>query len=77
MQFIPKDGLYIYFRYDPKQTIMVITNTGEKPVKPDWNHYIEMIKGFTHGKEVVSGNRVALGGFEIKPKESFVLELEK
>ena len=37
MQFIPKDGLYIYFRYDSKQTVMVVTNTGDKDVKPDWS----------------------------------------
>ncbi len=77
MQFIPKDGLYIFFRYDAKQTIMVISNTGDKPIKPEWNYYNEMIKGFSHGKEVVSGNKVTLDGFEIKPKESYVLELEK
>ena len=38
MQFIPKDGVYIYFRYDNKQTVMVITNTGDKTIKPDWNY---------------------------------------
>jgi len=36
MQYIPKDGFYVYFRYDNNQTVMVATNTGEKTVKPDW-----------------------------------------
>jgi glycosidase len=77
MQFIPKDGVYIYFRYDNKQTIMVITNTGDKPVKPDWNYYTERTAGFKQMKDVVSGNSTLLQGFEIKPKESFVFELMK
>lgn len=77
MQFIPKDGVYIYFRYDNKQTIMVITNTGDKPVKPDWNYYTERTAGFRQIKDVVSGNSTLLRDFEIKPKESFVFELMK
>lgn len=75
MQFIPKDGVYIYFRYDAKQTVMVITNTGEKAIKPDWNIYNERVKGFTQLKDVTSGKIFSLEGFEIKPTESFVFEL--
>ncbi len=77
MQFIPKDGLYMYFRYDNKQTVMVITNTGDKPIKPDWNYYSERTNGFKQIKDVVSGKSMPLDGFEIKPKESFVFELLK
>lgn len=77
MQFIPKDGVYIYFRYDNKQTVMVIANTGDKPVKPDWNYYTERTAGFKQIKDVVSGNSILLQDFAIKPKESFVFELMK
>jgi neopullulanase len=77
MQFIPKDGIYIYFRYDNKQTVMVITNTSDKPVKPDWSIYNERTKGFSQLKEVTSGQTRSLGGFEVQPKESFVFEMVK
>lgn len=77
MQFIPKDGVYIYFRYDAKQTVMVIANTGEKAIQPDWSIYNERTTGFSSIKDVVTGNTVSLSGFEIKPKESFVFELMK
>lgn len=77
MQYIPKDGVYIYFRYDAKQTVMVITNTGEKPIKPDWNNYTERTKGFTKLRNVVTNQTLPLEGFEIKPTESFVFELVK
>jgi glycosidase len=74
-QFIPKDGLYIYFRYDSRQTIMVITNTGDKPVKPDWTVFKERVGGFTSAKDVISGDTRPLIGMEIQPGESFVFEL--
>lgn len=77
MQYIPKDGLYIYFRYDANQTLMIVTNGGDKNAKPDWNTYQERVKGFSTLKEVVSGNTMALTDLELKPKESFVFELLK
>ena len=77
MQFIAKDGLYVYFRYDDKQTVMVITNTGDKDVKPDWSLYSERIKGFNQVRNVVSGKIKPLNGLEIESKESFVFELLK
>jgi len=77
MQFVPKDGLYIYFRYDTKQTVMVITNGGDKTVKPDWSAYAERIRGFSQVRNVVTGKIRSLGGLEIDPKESFVFELLK
>jgi len=77
MQFIPKDGLYIYFRYDAKQTVMVVTNTGDKDAKPDWSVYAERTKGFTQVRNVVSGKVKPFNGLEIESKESFVFELLK
>jgi neopullulanase len=77
MQFIPKDGLYVYFRYDNKQTVMVITNTGDKDAKPDWSAYSERLTGFTQVRNVVSGKVKPLAGLEIESKESFVFELLK
>lgn len=77
MQFIPRDGLYIYFRYDTKQTVMVVTHGGDKPAKPDWNIFAERIKDFTRVKDVISGSIRNLEGLEFQPKESFVFELVK
>ncbi len=77
MQFIPKNGLYIYFRYDSRQTIMIVTNSSDKPVKPGWNTYAERTKGFTKIKDVISGNTISFTELEIQPKGSFVLELVK
>jgi hypothetical protein len=77
MQYVPRDGLYIYFRYDAKQTIMVISHTGEKTARPDWNIYRERTGGFTKMKNAVTGEILPMKEFEIKPNESFVFELIK
>ena len=77
MQFIPKDGVYIYFRYDTKQTVMVITNTSDKNAKPDWPMFNERTKGFTQVRNVITGKIKPLNGLEIDAKESVVFELIK
>jgi glycosidase len=77
MQFVPKDAVYIYFRYDNKQTVMVISNTGDKSYKPDWSYYKERTGGFRKMKNVITGTIYNMDDFEIKPKESYVFELVK
>ena len=77
MQYLPKDGLYIYFRYDASQTVMVVSNTSDKTVKPDWNYYSERTDGFDKARNIVSGETIKRDDFQILPKESIVLELIK
>ena len=77
MQYVPKDGLYVYFRYDSSQTVMIITNTGGKAISPDWDMLSERTAGFSKMKNALTGEFLPLKGFEIKPNESFVFELIK
>lgn len=77
MQYIPKDGLYVYFRYEANQTVMVVTNTSDKNAKPDWSVYAERVKGFASVRNVINGKTNALSGLEINANESFVFELLK
>ncbi|MBI1342758.1 MAG: alpha-amylase [Terrimonas sp.] len=77
MQYIVRDGVYLYFRYDKDQTVMVITNTGNNTFKPDWNIYRERTNGFTKLKNVITGSLVPMEDFSIDPKESYVFELVK
>ncbi|MFZ9695201.1 MAG: cyclomaltodextrinase C-terminal domain-containing protein, partial [Chitinophagaceae bacterium] len=77
MQYIPQDGLYLYFRYDTKQTVLVIANTGEKKVTPNWSLYKERVKEFTKLRDVISGAISSLEELTVSPGESFVFELQR
>jgi neopullulanase len=76
MQYIPEDGLYVYFRYDDKQTIMVIANTNqaEKPVRI--TSYSERTSRFNKGKDVLTGKMINLFDFKIAGKGTMVVELQ-
>lgn len=54
MQYVPQDGLYVYFRYDDKQTIMCVMNTGYKERNVNLADYEERTKGFTKAEDVIS-----------------------
>ncbi len=75
MQYLPVDGLYVYFRYDAKQTVMCVMNTADKEMKVDFAKYAERTKGFSSAKDVVTGNTLG-SSFSIPAKQMWVLELK-
>ncbi len=77
MQYVPQDGVYTYFRYDDKQTVMIISNTGNNDYNVKVNRFDERLKGFSKLKDVQTGQERSLSDFTIKPKESFVFEVMK
>jgi len=78
MQFVPDEGIYIYFRYDNEQTVMVILNNNkEGESKFTTERYAECIKDFTQGKDILSGESVSLKEITISAKSVMVLELGK
>jgi glycosidase len=76
MQYVPKDGVYVYFRYDKKQTIMCVMNTDEKQHSIDFGDYKERTSEFTKATNVVDGSLIK-NKFEMPAKTMLVLELSK
>ena len=77
MQFIPEDGIYPYFRYDDKQTIMVVMNTAKDKKSVSVARLAERTNGFSKMKNVHTGEVVPLGDFSLNAKASVVFELVK
>ncbi|HEY3404242.1 MAG TPA: glycoside hydrolase family 13 protein [Ohtaekwangia sp.] len=78
MQFVPEDGVYVYFRYDDSQTIMCIMNTNTKPMEIDAKRFAERTSGFTTGKEIATEKNISLSDkITIREKYLMVLELGK
>jgi glycosidase len=77
MQFTPDDGVYVYFRYDDKQTVFVIMNTAKEKKKVSVARFAERTKGFSKMKNVHTAEVVPLADVEVEGKGSFVFELMK
>jgi glycosidase len=78
MQFVPDDDMYVYFRYNESECVMVILNTSDAQKKLDTKRFEERTSGFSKAKNVVTGNMVAdLSIIDVLPKSATVLELQK
>jgi glycosidase len=78
MQFVPQDGVYVYFRYDQNKTIMVATNSNEKETELKTDRFAERLHGFSKASNVLTEQQVAsLGTLTLPAKTAVVLELQK
>jgi neopullulanase len=77
MQFVPTDGVYVFFRYDDKKTVMVIMNTDKKAQKISSKRFIERTDKFLRANNILNDTKIPnLKEFEIKSGEVMVLELQ-
>jgi glycosidase len=74
MQYVPADGLYVYFRYDDRHTVMCVMNTGDKEKKVNFSDYAERTTGFSKAVDIESGTLYGKD-FSIPAKRMWVLEL--
>jgi glycosidase len=78
MQYIPVDGLYVYFRYDNDQTIMCVMNTSDKQQVVNFSNYAERTAGFSTAVDVLNNASYKTSStITIDSTHSLILELKK
>lgn len=78
LQFIPEDNVYVYFRYNDDETVMVIINNNPEDQVLDLTRFAEGIKDHTTGIDIISGKDISLNdSLEVDGKKSMVIELGK
>jgi neopullulanase len=78
MQYAPQKGIYIYFRYDAKQTILCILNTDTVSSEINFNDYAERTRDFQTATDIMSGSTYpVLEKFDIPARSIRILELKK
>jgi glycosidase len=78
MQYVPDKSLYVYFRYDTRQTILCAMNTANAATLLDFSRYAERTAGFTEGVDVLTGQRWPLGQpVKLPGRTMWVLELRR
>jgi neopullulanase len=78
MQFVPENGVYVYFRYTSTQTVMCIVNSNETPATIDLSRFAERMNGFTKALDAATGATFNLEAtLTLGEKYVLVLELKK
>jgi glycosidase len=76
-QFVPENGVYVYFRHDEKQRVMVVMNTNqdEKPLALE--RFKEMTKGYLIAKDATTNGSLQFGNeWKVPGMTCWVLELK-
>ncbi len=72
----PKDGVYVYFRYNADQRVMVILNKNDEPTSLDLSRFAEHIAGAQSGTDVLSGQQYTMqGSIDLPARTPLILEL--
>jgi neopullulanase len=77
-QYLPQDGLYVYFRHTSDKTVMVIMSQNKEDKNLDTNRFMENINGFTFAKNVLSDALISdLKTLKVPANSFTILELQK
>jgi len=77
MQYVPRDGVYVYFRYDNNQAVMVVANSAKTAKQISFADYAERTAGFTKYKDVFTKTVNSIQDFTLGAGQTSVVELIK
>lgn len=76
-QYIPQNGVYVYFRLHEKQKLMCIVNTASNEVSIDLDRFNEVLSSATRLENAMSGNLITKPSRLAVPSKSFqIFELK-
>lgn len=75
--FAPANGVYVYFRYDGKDTVMVALNKNPEATPLALDRFSDFIPVGSRGRDVLTGRRVALdASISLPAKSATIIEIE-
>ena len=75
--FLPNDGVYVYFRYNETDKVMVLLNKNATSSTVPLAVFKEITEGIKYGKDVLSGKQYRFGEtIEVPAKAALILELK-
>ena len=74
--FVPFEGLYVYFRYDEKKTVMVVLNKNKSVVNVDLKRFAEILAGKTLAKNILTNEEFPLNNsISVSPTSALIVEV--
>ena len=76
-QFLPQNNVYVYFRHNENETVMVVINNSKEAQTLDLSRFSDLIKKHKSSLDIISGNTIPLERtLTIDSKKSYILELK-
>lgn len=75
--YVPENNVYVYFRHNDNETIMVVVNNQNTEQTIDLERFKENIKSFTKGKNIINDAEISFEkSIKLEPKSIQILELK-
>ncbi len=75
--FAPENGVYVYFRYNQNQKVMVVMNKNSQEKTIETNRFNEIMANSTSGKEVISGTTITdLKNLKVPAMTAMIIQLK-
>lgn len=58
-QYIPYDGIYVFFRHDHQKSVMVVMSQSDKAQALSTGRFVENLRGYTKGKNILDDSMVS------------------
>ena len=78
LHFLPQNEVYVYFRYLKNQTVMImLNNNADNDTAVDMSRFSEILRDFSSGTEVISGQDYgSLTNISAPAKSALIIELK-
>lgn len=77
MHFAPAKGVYVYFRYDKKETVMVVMNKNTESTSINTNRFAEIVNNKKQAINVLTGEQFLFDSeLSLPSKATLILELK-
>lgn len=76
-QFLPQNNVYVYFRHNENETVMVVINNSKEAQTLDLSRFSDFIKKHKSCLDIISGDMIPLERtLTLESKKSYILELK-
>ncbi len=77
MQFVPEDNVYVYFRYNDKQKVMIVVNADKEDIQLNTSRFAEMTVDYSKVKNIITNKTHNINNLEIENRTTSIFELIK
>ncbi|MBB2144147.1 alpha-amylase [Pedobacter sp. LMG 31464] len=76
MQYVPENGIYVYFRYTNEKTVMVVMNTNEQAEVLETSRFSERIGKYQTLLNIITDQKIPIDNIKLPAKTSYIFELQ-
>lgn len=75
--FIPERNVYVYFRHNEDETVMVVLNGADGSRELWLNRFSELLNGYQNGRDIITGRNIDLKEtLSVSAREVLIMELQ-